>query len=93
MSKFNYRKRKFEAGFDRKEGNTCFYRITECIEEGIVRTFTGTLPASQRRAAAMGLGMNADERQVERWCEIKQDRLPPSGGRVAIDLNEIRKDN
>jgi hypothetical protein len=92
MSKFNHGKRRFEAGFDRKEGNTCLYRITECIDERIVRTFTGTLSASQRRAAAKGRGMNTDERQVERWCQIKRDRLPPNGGRVAIDLNEIRKD-
>ena len=85
------RKRRYEVGFDRKEGNTCLYRITEHDYEGIVRTFTGTLSARQRRAATKGRG-NTDERQVERWCELRRDRLPPNGGKVAIDLNEIRKD-
>jgi hypothetical protein len=91
MSKFNYRKRRFEAGFDRTEGDVCLYRITEQVDERIVRTFTGTLSARQRRAATKGRG-NTDERQVERWCELRRDRLPPNGGKVAIDLNEIRKD-
>jgi hypothetical protein len=35
----------------------------------------------------------ATERQVERWCQIKHERLPPNGGIVAIDLNEIRKNS
>jgi hypothetical protein len=91
MAQLNYRKRRFEAGFDRKEGNTCLYRITE-FDEGIVRTFTATISARQQSAALKGGGNNTDERQVERWCQIKRDRLPANGGRVAIDLNEIRKD-
>jgi hypothetical protein len=97
---FNYRKRRYEAGFDRKEGNTCLYRITETVGERIVRTFTGTISAGQQRGALKdtakvrapsGGGNNTDERQVERWCELRRDRLPPDGGRVEIDLNEVRK--
>ena len=68
MSKFNYGKRRFEAGFDRKEGDVCLYRITERVGETIARTFTGAVSARQRRAAAKGRGMNTDARQVERWC-------------------------
>jgi hypothetical protein len=90
MSKFNYRKRRFEAGFDRKEGSTCLYRITEHEGARIVRTFTGTV-SRQQRAATKSRGMNTNERQVERWCELRQDRLPPDGGRVEINLKEVRK--
>ena len=90
MSKFNHGKRRFEAGFDRKEGSTCLYRITEHEGDRIVRTFTGTV-SRQQRAATKSRGMNTDERQVERWCELKQDRLPPHGGTVKIDLNEVNK--
>ena len=69
---FNYRKRRYEAGFDRKEGNTCLYRITETVGERIVRTFTATISAGQQRAALKGGGINTDERQVEHWCRIKR---------------------
>jgi len=95
---FSNRKPKFEAGFDRKEGNVCLYRITEQEDDRIVRTFTGTVSASQQRVALRarmgaltGGGNSSDERQVERWCELRQDRLPPDGGRVEIDLDEVRK--
>jgi DNA-binding NarL/FixJ family response regulator len=91
VANFAQRKRRYEVGFDRKEGNTRLYRITEHDQEGIVRTFTGTVSASQQRSATKVRGMNTDERQVERWCELKQDRLPPHGGTVKIDLNEVNK--
>jgi hypothetical protein len=28
---------------------------------------------------------------IERWCELYPNKLPPNGGTVPIDLDEVRR--
>jgi hypothetical protein len=81
----------YTAARDKQDGDSWLYRITEREGEKLLRTFTGKVQATQR-ATANGWESNSDERKVERWCELNAAKLPPDGGTVQIDLDEVARD-
>jgi hypothetical protein len=60
------------------------YRVDEWDGIRLLRSFT--IEICQKQKAVH----HAIESAVERWCELKSDKLPRSGGTITVELNEVQ---
>ena len=71
-----------ETGEDRS-ADVRRWEIEERIDGTLMRTFVGVVQGTQMTRP----NLTAD---IEEWCELRLDKLPPNGGKVPIDLDEVR---
>jgi hypothetical protein len=60
------------------------YRIDEWDGIRLLRSFTIEMSRTQK-AIRQGT-----ESALERWCELKSEKLPTSGGTITVELNEVQ---
>jgi hypothetical protein len=60
------------------------YRIDEWDGIRLLRSFTMKISGTQKAIH------QATESAVERWCELKSDKLPMNGGTINVELNEVQ---
>jgi hypothetical protein len=58
-------------------------RKVERTGEVLMRTFTGIISASQLTRPKV-------KELIEQWCEIYRRKLPYDGGKIPINLDEVR---
>lgn len=66
-------------------GDERLYRVEQREAGRLVRTITAAVSPTQQAEAKP-----TDVHKVEGWCKLKSEEIPPDGGTVRIDLNEVR---
>jgi hypothetical protein len=66
----------------RTQGDYRLWDIEEQIDGKVVRTFVGEVSNSQSERPD-------GQAAIERWCELRSDKLPSNSGKVRINLNEV----